>query len=280
MSKLEKAHRFIVSKTVAAGVLGFLLSIFTTEILYAVPQGNEIIFAEILLIPIIILLLYVLGLFNEARQAWWEWKRFRTPIKLGVLSGYVDYLKKGTECKPMFSMDGGWSEYFKKIKVNEKNLFEVEDLFWSNISQKYAVIMNPFGEIYLEEDRRNFTTYEKIKDFVANGGVFCCTGGFPFYYHWDPITNLPVVTTPKTRVTTNAGFADIALFFDSLVTKDFGVIITNFPEQPTQSDVYQENKPDIEFFGELSNVGGTKKVFEFRSLSEETRGFHISFINC
>ena len=36
--------------------------------------------------------------------------------------------------------------------------------------------------------------------------------------------------------------------------------------------MYQEREPDIQFFGELCNVGGTDKVYEFRSLSDGTRG--------
>ena len=62
------------------------------------------------------------------------------------------------------------------------------------------------------------------------------------------------------------------MFFDSLVTKDFGAIITNDPPTPTKVKVHQEKKPDVEFFGELCSVGGTDKVWEFRSLSEGTRG--------
>lgn len=272
MGKLEKAFRFIISKTVAAAILGFLLSIFTTEIVYAVPQGMEIVFAEVLLVPILLLLIYILGLFNRGRQLWWEWKRFRAPMKMGILRGYVDDLEKGHECKPVFSIYGGWSTFFQKSKSNESSIFDVEELYWSDISSKYAVLVNPFGEIYLEEDRRNFTTYERIKEFVADGGIFCCTGGFPFYYHWDPVTDLPVDTTPKTRVSTSAGLQDIRLFFDSLVTKDFGAVIVNFPDKPTPAKVYQEKKPDVEFFGELVETGGSDTVQEFRSLSKETRG--------
>jgi hypothetical protein len=153
-----------------------------------------------------------------------------------------------------------------------KKSFTANPIFWSEISSKYAAVINPFGEIYLEMDRRNFLTYEKIKEFVANGGIFCCTGGFPFYYHWDSTTGLPVNTTPGTRITSASGIQDIRLFFDSLVTKDFGVIITNDPPAPTLVKAYQEKEPDIEFFGELCNVGGTDKVLEFRSLSDGSRG--------
>ena len=271
MGKLRRVSLFLVSKIIAAAILGFLLSLFSSELLFAVPTGMELDFAKALLFPILILMIYILGFFGKARKWWWERKRFRIPIVVGVLKGYLDDSKKGIECKSVFS-NNDWLDYFKGITINGKKSFSVNEIFWSDISSKYAAIINPFSEIYLEIDRRNLLTYEKIKEFIADGGVFCCTGGFPFYYYWDSITGFPVDTTPKTRVTTLTRLEDIRLFYDSLVTKDFGAIITNDPSTPTPIKVYQEQKPDIEFFGELCNIGGTNKVLEFRSLSDGSRG--------
>lgn len=272
MDTLKRIGHFLVSKTIAAGILGFILSLFGTEVLYTVPAGMEIHLAEALIAPIIILMLYILGLFDEARNRWWEWRRFQTPILVGVLHGYANILKKGIECQPMYCSKEDWLSYFNRVTLEGKNLFDVHGIYWSDITSKYAVVINPFGEIYLETDSRNFVTYEKIKEFVADGGIFCCTGGFPFYYYWDSVTGLPMTTAPKTRITTTAGIQDIVLFFDSLVTRDFGAIITNDPATPTLVKVYQEQEPDIRFFGELCSIGGTDRVSEFRSLSEGTRG--------
>jgi hypothetical protein len=90
MGKLRRAGLFLFSKTVAVGILGFLLSLFSSEILFAVPAGMELNFAKALFFPILILMMYVLGLFAEAKKRWWEWRRFRTPIVIGVLERYVD----------------------------------------------------------------------------------------------------------------------------------------------------------------------------------------------
>ena len=59
---------FNFSKAVATAIFGFLLSVFTTEILFAVPKGMEVIFGEILIVPILILLLYILDIFNEVMK--------------------------------------------------------------------------------------------------------------------------------------------------------------------------------------------------------------------
>jgi len=90
MGKLRRAGLFLFSKTVAVGILGFLLSLFSSEILFAVPAGMELNFAKALFFPILLLMMCVLGLFDEAKKRWWEWRRFRTPIVIGVLERYVD----------------------------------------------------------------------------------------------------------------------------------------------------------------------------------------------
>jgi hypothetical protein len=50
----------------------------------------ELNFAKALFFPILLLMMCVLGLFDEAKKRWWEWRRFRTPIVIGVLERYVD----------------------------------------------------------------------------------------------------------------------------------------------------------------------------------------------
>lgn len=64
-------------------------------------------------------------------------------------------------------------------------------------------------------------------------GYFVAPEAFHFTTFWDPTTGLPVDKTLKTRITTITDIQDISLFFDSLVTKDFGAIITNDPTTST-----------------------------------------------
>ncbi len=273
MGRLKRAYLFLFSKTVAAGILGFLLSLLGSEVLYAVPRGMELDFAEILTIPILVLMIYVLGFFDEAMRHWWEWRRFRSPIKAAVLNGYMDD-SKGIECKPMFSpfsTKERWLDFFKEAG-SDKKFFDANGIDWSAISSKYAVLLNPFGEVYLEKDKRKLLTFERIKEFVADGGIFCCTGGFPFYYYWDAIIGQEMNSTPRTRIASQQGIHDTRLFPDSLVTTDFGVVILNDPQSPTPAQVYQEKKPDIEFFGDLGGIGGSNTVSEFRSPSGNSRG--------
>jgi len=268
MAWQKRIGHFFASRTLAAGILGFLLSLFATEILFLVPNGLEPEVAGFLLVPIVFLMVVVAGFIEELRNRWWKWRRIISPIRVGVLGPFFDESKNGAACKTQFSPNTGWLDFFDKVNV-EKKQFDVREINWSEISNKFLVLVNPFGEIYLEEDKLKFATYEKIKDFIAKGGIFCCTGGFPFYYFWNEIIGKEIDTTPKTRLISSGTIADPRFFNDSLVSQDFGAIISDVPSKPTLSRSYQD-AVDKEYFGDLSSVGGSGIVWEFRSLSEET----------
>ncbi len=261
---------FLSSKTTVAGVLGFLLSLFATELLFAVPKGMELEVAGLLLIPVIILMIQLAGLFGALRRRWWNWRRIITPLTVGILGEFLDESRKGQGCELQFQPNAGWKEFFSRKNSDSKH-YEIYDIDWTEISSKYSIIVNPFGEMYLENDKRNLATYEKIKNFIAGGGIFCCTGGFPFYYYWDPITGKPIDTTPRTRTTEGNRIEDNRYFTDSLVTQDFGAIITSDPQRASLIRSYQITE-DIDFFGDLSKAGHNDVIWEFRSLSSETRG--------
>ena len=52
----------------------------------------------------------------------------------------------------------------------------------------FDLLVNPFGERYLESDIGNMTTLKHIRDFVAGGGVYVNTGGLAFFYMYDPVS--------------------------------------------------------------------------------------------
>ncbi len=53
----------------------------------------------------------------------------------------------------------------------------------------YDAIINPFGECYPEKNSKTEETLNRIVDFVEGGGIFVCTGGWPFYYACSPQGN-------------------------------------------------------------------------------------------
>jgi len=67
--------------------------------------------------------------------------------------------------------------------------YNCENISVSSISDKYALILNPFGEEYPETDLNKLSSFNKIVEYISKGGVFVCAGGLPFWYAW---------LTPKT----------------------------------------------------------------------------------
>jgi hypothetical protein len=55
-----------------------------------------------------------------------------------------------------------------------------------NIEVGFDIIINPFGERYLECDMANMRTLKEIKRFVKRGGVFVNVAGLAFFYMYDP----------------------------------------------------------------------------------------------
>ena len=52
----------------------------------------------------------------------------------------------------------------------------------NEISERYSIIINPFGDNFPEENPRVLKSFYKVCDYVNNGGFFICTGG-AFYHH-------------------------------------------------------------------------------------------------
>jgi len=195
---------------------------------------------------------------------WWRRTKFAFPIKIGVLNGYLDENKTGK------IPNQPYTQYSPQIWYDELSSVEGFDVDWAvatEISDKFDIIVNPFGEIYPEIDKPNLTTLRQIRKFVKNGGVFVNVAGLAFYYVWDSqkddlsgplyetyqVTRLPGillrVVLPKA-----SHLRDCSLY------KFFGIRTTFF--DPTVLSV--TSIPD-KYFEALANIGGLNDVKEFRS---------------
>ena len=73
---------------------------------------------------------------------------------------------------------------------------QVQEVESTGIFEDFDVLVNPFGERYLESDVGNMRNLKQIKKFVQGGGVFVNTGGLAFYYMYDPKSNVEGFTGP------------------------------------------------------------------------------------
>lgn len=66
----------------------------------------------------------------------------------------------------------------------------------SAIDERYPMIINPFGELYPEEDVSNMTVLKSIMRYIKMGGVFVNIAGLPFFYMRDFKNNIEDITGP------------------------------------------------------------------------------------
>jgi hypothetical protein len=198
------------------------------------------------------------------------------PIKIGVLNGYATDPTQEKMCQPFLTFvdTSFWENYFGSQKSGRQK-YDVQKILTSEISDEYALLINPFGEAYPEQNAKNRDTYQQIKSYIEDGGVFANTAGFAFFYSWDVNTGqrnaiseerylIPATTKAGKTIgwQEQFGFAGTFLYLDfrSYVTSD----ITG------HSGFYEttafQTKDDISRFGKLTPA----TIKEFRAVRSET----------
>lgn len=116
--------------------------------------------------------------------------RFRRP-RIGVLrtddplENDFQRIKKGCEFGPRTWVKG----------LQTYNL-SAESVVYSESISNFDVLVNPYGETYLESDLSNMRTLKDIMRFVSDGGFFLSMGGLGFFYMYDPKKNIEGLTGP------------------------------------------------------------------------------------
>ncbi len=121
----------------------------------------------------------------------------RNMRKVGILNGAVNDPHNEVVCGAIKSP---YTKYSKKDWIDElrNKGYDCEDISISSISEKYALILNPFGEEYPETDLNKLSSFYKIGEYISKGGVFACAGGLPFWYAWlTPTTPTGVSVTQE-----------------------------------------------------------------------------------
>ena len=128
-------------------------------------------------------------LINKLREIHY-YQTFDPPIKIGILSGYVQarnekpcsYYPHSNHRKSV-----QWMLDLKDVKNdNGSNLFQVSLTSISNLSNDaFSIIINPFGEAYPELGSAEGVGLKTILSYIQDGGIFVNSGGQPFVYSWD-----------------------------------------------------------------------------------------------
>lgn len=246
-------------------LLGVLVSLLSDELKNSFfTNNNNFIFFIFVLTLISALLFFDLHVYllEKYRKS----RRWKFPIIVGVLNGWIDNLNKKKRCTLTSYPFEEWKNELDSFLLNGRKKFNTNPICVKQLSNKFAVIINPFNEIHLDENRRTLSTlFNKIFKFIQEGGIFVCTGGIPFYYVWHEILGDRFDTTPLVIDVDQGRISQFRHFHTTIFTKEFGV---KFNGTPSQSVSIYQNPEDIEYFGNLINVGGSNHITEFRSALE------------
>ena len=119
------------------------------------------------------------------------------------------------------------------------------------------IVLNPFGEVYPEEDLSLHTTLTEIRDYVSGGGVYVNVAGYPFWWQYNPITRVKAQSgrweqQPPNLMVLKPLLADTLLAISSVL-----------PGKP-QVVASKQEQVDRDRFGEIAGAGGTRDVKMFR----------------
>jgi len=154
----------------------------------------------------------------------------------------------------------------------------------NEIDSNFSAIINPYGETYPEEDLIELTTYHKFIEYIKKGGIFVNVGGIPFYYGFDfkHNRNPTLSEEAKTIVLYEHALIEMPIYppqFSLVKTQ----LNTSFKALTSWGESHKvnilQNEDEIKFIGNVTNIGETDAIFEFRSIREESR-VYIPFAHC
>jgi hypothetical protein len=198
--------------------------------------------------------------------------------KLAILDGYVTGRNEKVCLNYPFTNNS--KDFWKKrIETLDKTLgkFEIVQTNIENISEEFAVVVNPFGEEYPEINRRSKSAFYVIKNFIEDGGVYVNTAGFPFFYAWDvlegreyPISEETIVLPTSIQIKEDgvpviSEMRTLLKFTGTLLFKEFDAI----PAPTSKPRPVFQNPEDKEKFGDL--IPKPIEINEFRGMPKSTK---------
>jgi hypothetical protein len=128
-------------------------------------------------------------LINKLREIHY-YQIFDPPIKIGILSGYVQ-ARNEKPCSyyphSNYRKSVQWMLDLKAVRNNDgSNLFHASLTSISNLSNGvFSIVINPFGEAFPELGSAEGVGMKTILSYIQDGGIFVNSGGQPFVYSWN-----------------------------------------------------------------------------------------------
>ena len=253
------------------------IAVFTPIFLQAIISEDFILspYSLYSMVVLLIMGIYMLifGFRKPINSTIWKssYKKRLSSRKIGIL------LEKGCKSNATDFTPSYWFNLLKKR-------YKTEYLPFSKIDNDFIAVINPYGEVYWEDDYTHFGTFNKIREYVQNGGIFVNVGGVGFWYAWNKKWERSISTAkeiygfagPVKLGKINQQIVPIEVnlgptvqignhsLTDTLTYKNFKMLTT--VGRPRPLSVYQTDD-DIKFCGKIENIGG-KDIVEFRAARE------------
>jgi len=245
-----------------AGLIAFLFPVIVS---FAINRQNAWIDVTTIAsgIGLIITLIFlILGIDRVSNYLLTQFhkRKFKSTVNIGILNGY---LNDANEKKlPTYAFPP--EEWHAKLSSEgiEVNLIKANE-----ISDRFAVIINPFGPTYPEINKPNMTTFRQLKKFVHDGAIFVNSGDLPFFYFWDGNKkSIAGDMSESFHLDKNTGYLEPIILFNmsplttTVLFKKLGIRTTFFKDKLLEVQPVED-----EYFKGLEAVGNSKTVKEFRS---------------
>ena len=170
----------------AGGGVGLLASYVVAKFLMEVNPLDVI-----LILVIFVILLAFFG-FDGKRfldNLYTAWRRSKNDddFTIGIFAPF--HINEMNSSWVNFSLQD-LSSFLQKRKQKHSFLLTEKQL------NNFSVILNPYGGVYPEENIENFTSLNRIFDYVRGGGIYINISDIPFYYAFDKTLKRRVDTTP------------------------------------------------------------------------------------
>jgi hypothetical protein len=186
--------------------------------------------------------------------------KVKKTYKIGILNGRIQGDTGNLPKMPLYTPEDWQSRLISND--NTIDLIPVND-----VTDKYSIVLNPFGEEYPEQDKANLSSLQQITKFIQNGGIFVNSAGLAFFYGWDgnkqditgelfetyKIDKIPGTLEPQVLL-------DMSSLTKTTLFRIFGIRTTFF-----EPSLLQSTSVDDKYFKDLNQVGDSMIVKEFRS---------------
>ncbi len=213
------------------------------------------------------LLIFCYVLSGIAKSYNWIVRKSRKVFpKVGIFNGHINTAVREYKCKhPWTNIT---PEMWERELKNTVKLWRlrIKMISISEMNDSFYIIVNPFGDNFPEESTKLHSSFYRICNYIARGGIFVVTGG-AFFHHQNTLNS---EKCEAVIVRTVDGGQSLK---DTLFYQEFGVMTTGDTDEgaePTETEVFQEEH-DKMLFGNV--LGGIKRIKRFRATCRESSNF-------